>query len=301
MTTKTKDLEAVVGRSDLLKIDPKEIKIQDGWNPRAEFGDIQTLANDIKENGLLVPIRIKRVGDDLVVVDGERRMRAVKLLLEQGVEIKAVPAMLISGKGDSELMFEALSTNTGKPLTFSEEAEAFRRLVAWGVTQSDIARRIGRDPAYVSARMTFVNNATPEVKQAVAENKISKSTAMAIANKNDAAKQSELLAKAQSSTLAVKANGETPKAPRLVKTVDDIKKQMAANSQYGQCEKLMDDIGGTMNLRIEKGEYIIEQWSTAKHDYMLMASKKRNECKIYTCDGATSTATKVAEIERDHK
>ena len=34
----------IVGRSDLLRVDPRVIQTEEGWNPRADFGDIDAIA-----------------------------------------------------------------------------------------------------------------------------------------------------------------------------------------------------------------------------------------------------------------
>jgi len=57
------------------KIKIKDIKI--GKRVREDFGDINYLVDNIKENGLIVPIVIDK---NKRLVDGERRIKAYNLL-----------------------------------------------------------------------------------------------------------------------------------------------------------------------------------------------------------------------------
>ena len=45
-------------KTDIYKIDPRNIVVKDGFNSREDFGDIDTLAKQIEENGILNPISV---------------------------------------------------------------------------------------------------------------------------------------------------------------------------------------------------------------------------------------------------
>src|SRR5258708_6046936 len=113
--SRVRDLSAVVGRADLLKVDPRQILIRDGFNPRTTFV-LDELASSIREHGVLVPIRVrKNEHQQLELVDGERRLRATLMLIAQGVEILSVPAMLEQHRSsDADLLVSALVTNQGE-------------------------------------------------------------------------------------------------------------------------------------------------------------------------------------------
>ena len=176
--------EAVLKRRDVFEIDPRKIEVQDGWNPRTDFSGEEELKLSIIENGVLEPLTVKAIGERVILVDGERRLRATLLAITEGHNIVSVPAMLARrGISDVEAMFTALIKNDGKPLSPVEEADAFRRLAAWGVTQADIAKRIGRSQPYVSGRLVLVD-AAPEVRQAVAEKKVKIKAATRIIKKS---------------------------------------------------------------------------------------------------------------------
>lgn len=181
----TKKYEQVVGRRDMYFMDPKQLIVQDGWNPRKDFSpaldeDDQALVESIRENGVLMPITVRNIDDKMFLVDGWRRFCAVTYLNENGAEIKSIPAMLARRNiSDVEAMLTALNSNTGKPLRPTEEADAFNRLVGWGLSQSDIARKIGKSPTHVKRRIELVD-AAPEVKTAVDKKEINLNDAIEI-------------------------------------------------------------------------------------------------------------------------
>lgn len=180
MAANIRNHEAFEGRSDLVKLNPTFIKIEEGWNSRRDMGDLASLARDIATNGVLMPLRVRRDNEDFFLVSGERRLRATMLAIEQGAEIVSVPCVIVRGN-EATLKLQDLSTNTGKPLTFAEESREIARLVAWGVKQADLARSLGRDASYVSYRIKFIETAAPAVVEALEEGKINQTQAQRIA------------------------------------------------------------------------------------------------------------------------
>jgi len=91
------------------------IVVPDGFNPRGEVvddGELEQLAETIRQHGCLQPIRVKASDEDgFALIAGERRYRAaVKAGL---VEIPAIVRRAGSGEEDerAELLVEALIEN----------------------------------------------------------------------------------------------------------------------------------------------------------------------------------------------
>lgn len=162
--------EAIVSRKDCYFIDPLKITILAGWNPRTEFGtpEDEELKADIIENGVLDPLSVKKDPDgNIVLLHGERRLRAVLSAIADGKEIASVPCFVERNTiSDSEAMFINLSKMKGKPLNPIEEAEAFQRLRAWGVPAYTIAKRLGKSAVFVYKRLLLVD-ASEELKQEI--------------------------------------------------------------------------------------------------------------------------------------
>ena len=121
---------------------------------RSELGDIDELATSIIENGLLSPIVVRKVDDVFFeVIAGNRRFEACKRL-----DIKLIPCYV--AEFDDKEAYEAslvenLQRKTLNPL---EEAKAFKRYVddfGYG-SESDLARRMGKSPSYISRRISLL-------------------------------------------------------------------------------------------------------------------------------------------------
>ena len=76
---KLKESDAVKGRFDAFRVDPRALKITDGYNVR-DFSTpyarerLAELKESIREEGgVLVPLEVRMVGDDLHIVSGHRR------------------------------------------------------------------------------------------------------------------------------------------------------------------------------------------------------------------------------------
>lgn len=176
---------SIVGRGDLYRVNPLEIKVVDGWNSRKDFSGHDELKNSILANGVLVPLRLRKdENDDLWLVDGERRLRAVIEAIKDGNNIESVPAIIERRTmGQVDAMFLQVTANDGKRFTPSEEGAAFKKLLGWGVTPEAIAGRIGRGKDYVDHRIAL-SDAAPSVQEAVDSGQVGIMAALNIALEN---------------------------------------------------------------------------------------------------------------------
>lgn len=156
---------------EFARINPFEIKIRPSFNPRSVF-DIAELTESVRCNGIVVPLRVKRINDSYELIDGERRLRACSALLEQGVEIKTVPVILEKNNlNEADCLLTALITNQGEPLSPLDEAYAYRRLLRYGWTQVELSQRVGKSQGHVSNRLMLLE-AEPEVLNGVSNGEI---------------------------------------------------------------------------------------------------------------------------------
>jgi ParB family chromosome partitioning protein len=196
--------------------DPRMIGRREGWNPRFDFGEIEDLAASIKANGILNPLRVKRVsgrddGKVFELIDGDRRLTAVELLLKKHdlASLHAisdgVPVIIVDRtQDDLTSLVQMFVANTGKNFLPLEEAMAYQRMidgivedgkvVQKGMTIKEIARAVGRHETHV-AEMLALLDAHPEVQLALKSGQISKQTAKELANaaKHDKALQEKLV------------------------------------------------------------------------------------------------------------
>lgn len=95
-------------------------KITVGDRIRRDFGDIQELADDIRENGLINPPTVNK---DYVLLAGERRLRACKSLGWTQIEVH----MLDTRDEAHDLAVEMSENNMRRNFTGSELAAGIRR------------------------------------------------------------------------------------------------------------------------------------------------------------------------------
>lgn len=166
-----------------LNIDPKIIKIDKGFNARnfeshENQEHVRGLADSIKAMGVQSPLIVRFKDGEFFLVDGESRLRAVKLLLKEGVEIKSVPAVQEQKNTSEETRVASLlSHNSGKRLNQIEQGEVFTRLKNYGWSDLEIAAKTGISTAHVSNIM-LLSAAPPAVKKQIVEGKVSSTLAI---------------------------------------------------------------------------------------------------------------------------
>jgi len=123
-------------------------------NPRKRFDELEDLAQNIKEHGILQPLLVRPIDkqkgkDAWGLVAGERRLRAAK-----AAGLEEVPC-IVRDLTDSEVLEIQLVENLQRAdLHPLEEADGYRRLISMkGYGVAKIAARIGRSPKYVYDRM----------------------------------------------------------------------------------------------------------------------------------------------------
>lgn len=163
-------------KKDILSIDPFLIDVEDGFNGRKYFDpvELRKLADEIKAQGVLNPLSGRRNGERFILTDGERRLRAVKMLLnEDGIRIQRVPFLLESKKmREEDRLVHMVMKNTGVPLTQVELAGVYDRYIKYGYSQDECAKAFGVSNAYVSQTLALMS-APIEIRRALEKNEIS--------------------------------------------------------------------------------------------------------------------------------
>jgi ParB family chromosome partitioning protein len=143
--------------------------------PRVIFTqpELEELAASIREHGLIQPIQVRAQGRHYLIVCGERRWRAHKLL-----GLKAIRAEVVVGMSNDELADRALIENLHRrDITPLEEARAFQARLDAGMTAEEVARRLGiKQPHRITDR-TQLLCLLPEYQDALARGILSPSQA----------------------------------------------------------------------------------------------------------------------------
>jgi ParB family chromosome partitioning protein len=141
---------------ELDKIIPNE------YQPRKVFDEekLKELAASIREQGVIQPIIVHRVGTTYGLIAGERRWRAAKL-----AGLATIPAIVkeASKRGLIEMaLIENIQREDLNPL---EAAESYKRLIdEFKMTQEDLAKRVGKDRTTITNFLRLLS-LPKEVKQ----------------------------------------------------------------------------------------------------------------------------------------
>lgn len=222
----------ILKRSSSYYADPKTITRRAGFNPRFDFGE--DLAPSIEAQGLLMPLRVKRipVGDERLaqgfvfeLIDGDRRLHGIESLLQKGHKFPEGVPVIIVEKNQSVVddLIQMFVANQGKPFLPLEEAAAYQRMRDEGLTVKDICKAVGRAQMHVTSILALAS-ADESFKQLVKEGKISKTMAKDIATnaRGDKAKQRELAQEAAA------AGGDKTKRRLISRKVQEARQAKAA-------------------------------------------------------------------------
>ena len=145
--------------------------------PRFTIRDeqIEELAASIKEHGVIQPLIVTKARNGYQLIAGERRWRAAQL-----AELATVP-VLVKDVAPIELLELALVENVQRAdLNPLEEALAYSQLAdGFGLTQEQVARRVGKSRVAVTNTLRLLK-AAPPVQQALLDGKIREGHARAL-------------------------------------------------------------------------------------------------------------------------
>lgn len=154
--------------------------------PRSHF-DEETLASlsaSVRELGVLQPILVRPVGERYELIAGERRWRAAR---RAGLaRIPAVVRTIDDSTSLEQAVVENLHRQDLNPL---EEAGAYQQLIEdFGLTQDDVARRVGRSRSAV-ANILRLFQLPPSVQRMVRDGQLSAGHGRALLGSPDRAFQ----------------------------------------------------------------------------------------------------------------
>lgn len=173
------------------------------YQPRRTFSEqsIEELSRSIQRYGLIQPIVVRKINPThYELIAGERRLRASK---RAGLlEIEAIVQRV--GEQDSAVM--ALIENLQREnLHFFDEAEAYRNLLLeHGLTQEDLARKIGKNQSTVANKLRILRLA-PEVKTSIMIHRLTERHARTLLRIADPCLQLKLIEQIRRENLSVKA------------------------------------------------------------------------------------------------
>jgi ParB family chromosome partitioning protein len=235
--------------------------------PRKDFGEaaLAELAESLKTTGLIQPIIVRQVGDAYQLIAGERRLRAAKLA---GME--TIPAIVREVDGFNQAQMALIENTQREDLNPIDRAAAYRGLLEQlGLTQNELAKRLGEDRSSIANHLRLLDLALP-VRDLIASGALSLGHAKVLAGVADPAEQVRLAVLADSKGLSVR--GLESEIARVAKPQAAGSK--AASPHLDQVEK---SISRQLGMRVQvragagksKGRLVIHYASLDQFDELV--------------------------------
>ncbi len=231
-----------------------------GKQPRKIFDEekISSLAESIKEHGIIQPIVVKSINNGYMIIAGERRWRAAKL-----AGLKEVPVIIMDITDNQILEISLIENIQREDLNPIEEALAYRRLIQeFNFKQEDLSIRIGKSRVAISNTMRLLN-LDDRVQDYLKDGVITEGhgrALLAIANKD---LQYELSQKVIDEDLTVRDVEKIIKNINKDNAIEQVNKPM--NPYYNEIkEKLQSYFDTKVNINFKKdnkGKIEIEYYS----------------------------------------
>jgi ParB/RepB/Spo0J family partition protein len=139
-----------VAEPEFGQIDPKAIIVLDQVRKDFKEEGLRELAEDIAERGILQPLTVRKTDSGVVLVAGERRLRAAIL-----ANLVSVP-VLISAMDESKHALSQLAENIQREdLSLAEEASGIKLLYDDLGSVKAVAERVHKSVSWVSKRLSL--------------------------------------------------------------------------------------------------------------------------------------------------
>ncbi len=228
-------------------------KLQANENqPRQQFEEqkLKELSYSIKEQGILQPIVARKLAEgSYEIVSGERRWRAAQM-----AGLHDVPVILRNIDDKRSLELAIIENVQRADLNPVEEAEAYAQLQKeFGLTQEEIARRVGKERATVTNLLRLLQ-LHPNVRQRLMRGEISQGHAKVLLSLEGDLEQKRLAKQCYNKKWSVRQlerevkKLKTPPKPSSEK--EDLSKQLAESI----AEDLQKKIGSKVQVDYSSGK-----------------------------------------------
>ncbi len=138
------------------KVDLNKIFV-DTTQPRKTFNktELQSLASSILKRGLLEPLKVIKLKEGFMLIDGERRFRALNILVKsyKDEESKKVNCIIINKLKEKTLTQLTYDIQKEK-IPHLEEGEAYKKLIQEeGYSVQDLSTALGKRKGYILSKL----------------------------------------------------------------------------------------------------------------------------------------------------
>lgn len=123
-------------------------------NPRTAFDEekLKELAESIRERGILQPLICKQNGSEYILIAGERRLRAAKM-----IGLKEVP-IIVRDTGQDDIKVEQVIENLQREdLSAEDKYLVFKKMRDAGLSIKEISKKTGVNTSVISSILALEN------------------------------------------------------------------------------------------------------------------------------------------------
>ena len=234
--------------------------------PRRDFDEagLQTLADSIREAGVLQPLLVVEQNGRYRIVAGERRFRAARI-----AGLDAVPCIVRNFTPEEQMEAALIENIQREDLNPIEEAAAVRQLMdACNYTQEQAAKRLGKSRPAV-ANLLRLLNLPASVQQDVIEGRLSAGHARVLAGVEEEQRQIALAERTVLEGLSVRALEKLAVQPLPV-----IRKKAVPKPLPLELQDMENRMRETLGLRTtlqgsrKKGRIILQYYSEDELEHL---------------------------------
>jgi ParB family transcriptional regulator, chromosome partitioning protein len=232
------------------------------FQPRKSFSEesIRELADSLKEQGVLTPLLVRRIGDGYELIAGERRWRAA-----QAAGLSEVPVIVREADDRKTLELALIENLQREDLNAIEEALGYQQLAdQFSLTQEQISARIGKPRSAVANSLRLLN-LSEDVKGYVRKGLLSVGHAKLLLSLPNAAEQDQLARDILTQGLSVRALEDVLARKQGSSSATNVAMNGKATAKFvpdanvaALQDKLQQRLGSKVLLRYRKGKGAIE-------------------------------------------
>jgi ParB family chromosome partitioning protein len=169
--------------------------------PREHFDEesLASLADSIREVGLLQPVLVRRQGDEFELIAGERRWRAARR-----VGMQTLPAIIRNADNATMLQQAIVENIQREELNPLEEAGAYQQLIEdFALTHDEVAARVGKSRTTITNTLRLLQ-LPPAIQRSLKEGSLRMGHARALLGTPDRAFQEQLARRIVAEDLSVR-------------------------------------------------------------------------------------------------
>ena len=266
----SKDISGTFVAGAIASIPVEQIE-SNPFQPREDFEPeaLQELADSIREQGIIQPITVRKMGyDKYQLISGERRLKASKI-----AGLTEIPAYIRIANDEQMLEMALVENIQRESLNALEIAISYQRLIEeCELTQEELSQRVGKNRATVANYIRLLKLPV-ELQLAIRDSKISMGHARALINIDDEPTQLTILRNIIAKELSVR---EVEEIVRNLNRQQAVKKTPEVVELPQEIDHKRQDVASRLNTQVNvninnkgKGSIVISFGSRKELDRLL--------------------------------